>query len=58
VFYSIPERGHEHPYVTDPSRAAGYTVRETRGGTDVPLPDAPPPTWETIEEFVRGALDR
>ncbi len=56
VFYSIPELGHERPYVADASRAAGYTAREARGGRDAPLPDAPPPTWETIEQFVRAAL--
>jgi acetyl esterase/lipase len=56
TFHSIPGVGHEHPYVTDPARAAGQTVRWTEGGRDGTVADAPPPTWETIERFVRRAL--
>jgi acetyl esterase/lipase len=58
TFYSIPNLGHERPYVTDPARAAGQLVRETHGGRIRVLDDAPPPTWETIERFVATALER
>jgi acetyl esterase/lipase len=51
VFYSIPDVGHERPYVTDPRRAAGYTVYSTRGSED-----HPDPTWETVERFIARAL--
>ncbi|MFC5749740.1 alpha/beta fold hydrolase [Actinomadura rugatobispora] len=56
TFHSLPGVGHEHPYVTDPARAAGQTVRWTEDGRDGVVADAPPPTWETIERFVRKAL--
>lgn len=55
TFVSIPGVAHEHPYVTDKSRAAGYTVRSTRGGFGTNMP---PPTWETIEQFIADALSR
>jgi dipeptidyl aminopeptidase/acylaminoacyl peptidase len=58
TFYSLPDVGHEHPYVTDPDRAAGRTVYETRGGAQRVLTQSPPPTWETIERFLRDALSR
>jgi len=56
TFYSLPGVKHEHPYVTDPSLAEGFVVREARGGEERVVEDAPPPTWETIERFLRGAL--
>jgi len=56
TFYSLPGVRHEHPYVDDPSLAGDYVVRETRGGEDRIVEDAPPPTWDTIERFVRDAL--
>ncbi|MFD0851697.1 alpha/beta hydrolase family protein, partial [Actinomadura adrarensis] len=55
-FHSIPGVGHEYPYVTDPSRAKDQTVRWTRDGEDGTVPDAPAPTWETIETFIAEAL--
>jgi acetyl esterase/lipase len=58
TFYSLPGVRHEHPYVEDASLAAGYVVREARGGEERVVEDAPPPTWETIERFVRDALGR
>jgi len=58
TFYSLPGVRHEHPYVTDPSLAEGRVVRRTRGGGERLVEDPPPPTWETIERFIRGALDR
>jgi fermentation-respiration switch protein FrsA (DUF1100 family) len=58
TFYSLPGVKHEHPYVTDPSRGEGFVVRETSGGEERVVEDAPPPTWETIERFIRSALDR
>jgi acetyl esterase/lipase len=58
TFYSIPNMAHEHPYVTDPRRAEGFVVRETSSGEERVLADSPPPTWETIERFVRDALAR
>jgi fermentation-respiration switch protein FrsA (DUF1100 family) len=57
TFYSLPGVGHEHPYVTDPDRAAGQKVKQTHSGQETILPEAPPPTWETIERFVQRALD-
>jgi acetyl esterase/lipase len=51
TFYSIPGLGHEHPYVTDAGRAAGYTAVSTAGGVE-----HAPPTWETIEAFLAAAL--
>jgi acetyl esterase/lipase len=50
------EMGHERPYVTDPGRAGAYAVRESRGGRDAPVEGAPPPTWQAVEGFVRGAF--
>ena len=58
IFYSIPNVGHERPYVTDLSRAAGYRVQATRGGAERMVADAPPPTWETIERFLGDVLSR
>lgn len=55
VFYSIPDVGHEFPYVTDPARAAGYIASSTLAGADA---EHPAPTWETIEAFVADALRR
>jgi acetyl esterase/lipase len=51
TFYSIPEMGHEHPYVTDAALAAGYVVRTT-----VPERSSPPPTWAVVESFLGRAL--
>jgi fermentation-respiration switch protein FrsA (DUF1100 family) len=51
TFYSIPGLGHEHPYVTDVERTAGYTAVSTAGGGE-----HPPPTWETIEAFLAAAF--
>jgi acetyl esterase/lipase len=53
VFYSIPNMGHEHPYVTDPARAAGWELHSTRDSVD----RADPPTWETIERFIASSLN-
>ncbi|WP_431930444.1 alpha/beta hydrolase fold domain-containing protein [Nonomuraea jabiensis] len=58
VFYSIPEAGHEHSYLTDPARAAGYVARWAEAGRQGLLADAPAPTWETVERFIRAALIR
>jgi acetyl esterase/lipase len=55
VFYSIPDVGHERPYVTDPALSAGYVVTSTFAGTGT---EHPAPTWETIEAFVAEALRR
>jgi acetyl esterase/lipase len=57
TFYSLPGVKHEHPYVTDATRAEGRVVRETRQG-DERVIDAPAPTWETIERFIHSALGR
>ncbi|MBE1582060.1 alpha/beta hydrolase fold domain-containing protein [Nonomuraea angiospora] len=56
LFYSIPELGHEHSFLTDPARAEGHVTMWTRAGQRGLLPQAPPPTWETVERFVRAAL--
>ena len=53
VFYSIPDVGHERPYVTDAARAGGYVALSTDGRVD-----HPPPTWETVEAFIASALRR
>lgn len=53
TFYSIPDTGHERPYVSDPARAAGYVAVSTRS----PEVEHRPPTWETIEAFISGAMD-
>lgn len=58
TFYSIPNVGHEHPYVVDPSRAEGRVVYRARDGVERVDEQAPPPTWETIERFLAGALAR
>jgi fermentation-respiration switch protein FrsA (DUF1100 family) len=58
VFFSIPNVGHEHPYVTDPSRADGHTVRATRNCKERVSVDRPEPTWETLERFLHHALSR
>jgi acetyl esterase/lipase len=58
AFYSIPGVGHEHPYVTDPTLAAGFTVSATVGCRQGPTRDRPPPTWQTIERFLRLAFAR
>ncbi|MBB5781488.1 alpha/beta hydrolase [Nonomuraea jabiensis] len=58
VFYSIPEVGHEHSYVTDPARAAGYVARWAEGGRQGLLANAPAPTWETVERFIRRESGR
>jgi acetyl esterase/lipase len=55
VFYSIPNVGHERPYVTDPARSAGYVATSTFAGAST---EQPAPTWETIENFVADALGR
>jgi acetyl esterase/lipase len=55
VFYSIPDVGHERPYVTDPGRAAGYVAVSTVASAGA---EHPAPTWETIEAFVADALRR
>jgi acetyl esterase/lipase len=55
VFYSIPDVGHERPYVTDPARSAGYVATSTFAGAST---EHPAPTWETIEAFVADALGR
>jgi acetyl esterase/lipase len=55
IFYSIPDIGHDLPYVTDPERAAGYVALSTAGGDGSELP---PPTWETIEAFLADAFGR
>jgi acetyl esterase/lipase len=55
VFYSIPDVGHERPYVTDPARSAGYVVTSTFAGAGT---EHPAPTWATIETFVSEALHR
>ena len=52
TFYSIPGVGHEFPYVTDATHAAGYVARSTVGDGET----LPPPTWATIEAFLAGAL--
>jgi acetyl esterase/lipase len=57
TFYSLPGVRHEHPYTDDASLAGDYVVREARGGEERVVEDAPPPTWATIERFIRGALD-
>ena len=49
---------HERPYLTDASLARGQTVRACRAGSERVVPDAPPPTWETVERFLRDALSR
>jgi acetyl esterase/lipase len=58
VFFSIPGVGHEHPYVTDPGRAEGHTVRWTEGCRERVTAGEPEPTWETIERFIRHAVDQ
>ena len=58
TFYSLPGVRHEHPYTDDASLAGDYVVREARGGEERVVEDAPPPTWATIERFIRGALER
>ncbi len=49
IFYSIPDTGHERPYVSDPARAAGYVAVSTKTGASGTFA---PPTWETIEAFI------
>jgi acetyl esterase/lipase len=56
TFYSIPDTGHEHGFLADPARAAGYVVRETRRGVERRVADAPPPRWEMIEAFIAVSL--
>jgi acetyl esterase/lipase len=56
TFYSIPNTGHEHGFLDDPARAAGYIVRDTRGDLERRLEDAPAPTWELIESFIADSL--
>ncbi len=55
TFVSIPDVGHEHPYVRDASRADGYVVRATGAGRGAATSA---PTWETIERFIAGAFRR
>jgi acetyl esterase/lipase len=57
-FYSIPGAKHEHPWLADPRLADGYVVRETAGGIERTVADAPPPTWQTVGRFVDEALGR
>jgi acetyl esterase/lipase len=52
TFYSIPNMGHERPYVTDPTLAAGFVAVSTRGDGS----DLPPPTWATVEAFLARTL--
>jgi acetyl esterase/lipase len=56
TFYSIPNVGHEHPYVVDAARAHGGVAYRARGGEETVDEAAPPPTWETIERFIAGAF--
>lgn len=58
TFYSLPGVRHEHPYVTDAGLVPDSIVRETRNGHERVVEHVPPPTWETIERFVRTALAR
>jgi acetyl esterase/lipase len=58
TFYSLPGVRHEHPYVADASLAGDVVVRATRDGEERVVEDAPPPTWDTVERFVRDALAR
>jgi acetyl esterase/lipase len=55
-FFSIPNVGHEHPYVTDPSLAVGFTVSTTIACRQVVTRDRPPPTWQTVDRFLRLAF--
>jgi acetyl esterase/lipase len=55
VFYSIPDVGHERPYVTEPERAAGYVAVATPASADAEHPE---PTWEAIEGFIADVLSR
>jgi acetyl esterase/lipase len=57
-FYSIPGAKHEHPWLEDASLADGYLVRETSGGSERTVADAPPPSWETVVGFIDEALGR
>jgi acetyl esterase/lipase len=58
AFFSIPNVGHEHPYVTDPSRAEDHIVRFTRRcHKELTSFDAPEPTWATLEHFLRYVLN-
>ena len=56
TFYSLAGVKHERGYVTDASLARERLVIETRTGETKLVVGAPPPTWETIERFVAGAL--
>jgi acetyl esterase/lipase len=58
IFYSLPGVKHEHGYVEGAVPAQGLTVREARDGREQIVEDAPPPSWDTIERFVRAALRR
>ena len=53
TFYSIPHARHEHGYLSDPAQSAGFLVREASAGAERRVPDAPPPTWNAIEAFIR-----
>lgn len=57
-FYSIPGAKHEHPWLDDARIAEGYVVRDTAGGSEHPVADAPPPTWGTVARFIDEALGR
>lgn len=57
-FYSIPGVTHEHTWLDDANASRGYLVRETENGAERDVPDAPPPTWETVIAFIDGALGR
>jgi acetyl esterase/lipase len=58
TFYSIPNTGHEHGFLSQPALAAGYVVRETSVGVERDAEDAPPPTWEMVEDFIAATLAR
>ncbi len=58
TFVSIPNLGHEHPFVDDPTRSADRSVTTTRPIDDrvVALLREQGPTWAAIHAFLADAM--
>jgi acetyl esterase/lipase len=59
TFVSVPNIGHDHPYVADAELSSGRLVMSTRrSGHDLDLLRDQGPTWEAVATFLTGAFER
>jgi len=57
MFISVPGAGHGTAAVMSPSRFGSQTVYTTRDGHETVTTGSPDPTWDTVDAFLRRALN-